>query len=447
MSLRGRQHRLRAGRRQAGVLQSRRHVDARAVRAAAAISAACAPTSTADEGVCVTMQPCSQDSDCPNPVRSTCAATFLNELYSKIRTTPTTLRHSDHLYCLQRDCVKGGSSCGPGAVVPAACWSRRRPTRPTSASPTATRRTAARRTTSASASCPGSGSPRICLPGLLGFLCESDIDCMVGKCISDDEPDEGLRLNLCTVPCSNDDDCEKLRQRSGEVRLPAGRHRQRPLRDARRLPRRALLRRRRLHARRGNELRVLQQADVADRPGHVQPPLPRRHGTVHAARRIRPRLPAVHGRARRHVEARLLPRLLRPPLHRRRSMRGRPEVHGALRRVAAEDLHGALPDRRRLRRQSLDRRQCVLLLGHGLRVASCGKDAACAANNWCQSGLCSNGKCASPMIATETAAARIAAAAGGRVRARRAAHPRAPARRSPCSCSRRPTRTPTWPTT
>ncbi len=34
-----------------------------------------------DEGVCVTMQPCSQDIDCHDPVRSTCAATFLTRLY------------------------------------------------------------------------------------------------------------------------------------------------------------------------------------------------------------------------------------------------------------------------------------------------------------------------------------------------------------------------------
>jgi len=165
---------------------------------------------TADEGVCVTMQPCTFDDDCPDPVRSTCAATFLNQLYAKNQEL-----HSDHLYCLQRDCVKGGSACGAGQsclpklVTPAAhppdicvpnCDSRER--------------------------CPpnhfcfsklsGPGSPRICLPGLLGFLCESDIDCMVGKCVSDEEPDEGLRLNLCSVPCSNKGDCEKFDSDQGK---------------------------------------------------------------------------------------------------------------------------------------------------------------------------------------------------------------------------------------
>ena len=54
----------------------------------------------------------------------------------------------------------------------------------------------------------GSGSPHICLPGLLGFLCESDVDCIVGKCVSDGEPDPALELKLCTVPCSHEDECE-----------------------------------------------------------------------------------------------------------------------------------------------------------------------------------------------------------------------------------------------
>jgi hypothetical protein len=54
------------------------------------------------------MQPCTEDDDCPNPVRSTCAATFLTELYAG-----ATLQ-ADHLYCLQKGCVSGGSSCAPG---------------------------------------------------------------------------------------------------------------------------------------------------------------------------------------------------------------------------------------------------------------------------------------------------------------------------------------------
>jgi hypothetical protein len=38
-----------------------------------------------DEGVCVTMSPCRNDNDCHDPVRSTCAATFLKELYANVQ--------------------------------------------------------------------------------------------------------------------------------------------------------------------------------------------------------------------------------------------------------------------------------------------------------------------------------------------------------------------------
>jgi hypothetical protein len=156
-----------------------------------------------DEGVCVTMQPCSTDSDCPNPVRSTCAATFLTQLYSK---NPDI--HADHLYCLQRDCLAGGANCGAGQsclpnLVPAAAHP------PDICVPNCDSQDRCPPNHFCFRKLSGSGSPAICLPGLLGFLCESDIDCIVGKCVSDNEPDEALRLNLCTLPCQHDDECAR----------------------------------------------------------------------------------------------------------------------------------------------------------------------------------------------------------------------------------------------
>ncbi|MEI4926944.1 hypothetical protein Q8G50_30990, partial [Klebsiella pneumoniae] len=63
---------------------------------------------TSDEGVCVTMQPCSKDEHCRDPVRSTCAATFLRELYSQA----DDLRLDD-LYCLQTGCEATNTACSP----------------------------------------------------------------------------------------------------------------------------------------------------------------------------------------------------------------------------------------------------------------------------------------------------------------------------------------------
>ncbi len=157
---------------------------------------------TSNEGVCVTMEPCTKDRDCPNPVRSTCAATFLKQLYSK-----QSDMSSDHLYCLQRGCVAGGAACAPGQsclpkLIDAAAFP------PDICVPNCDAQDRCPPNHFCFSKLSGAGSPRICLPGLLGFLCESDIDCMVGKCMSDDEPDEALRLNLCTVPCDTDAECE-----------------------------------------------------------------------------------------------------------------------------------------------------------------------------------------------------------------------------------------------
>src|SRR5207245_1133817 len=74
---------------------------------------------TAEEGVCMAMEPCTVDTDCPNPIRSTCAATFLKQLY------PGADLHYDHLYCLQKSCVSDNAACAPGQsclrkLIPAA---------------------------------------------------------------------------------------------------------------------------------------------------------------------------------------------------------------------------------------------------------------------------------------------------------------------------------------
>jgi hypothetical protein len=165
---------------------------------------------TSDEGVCVTMQPCTQDSDCPNPVRSTCAATFLTQLYSK-----NTELHADHLYCLQEGCVAGGTNCEAGqSCLPKLVTAAAHP--PDICVPNCDSHDRCPPNHFCFSKLSGSGSPHICLPGLLGFLCESDIDCMVGKCVSDEEPDEGLRLHLCSVSCGNDADCETFDSDQGK---------------------------------------------------------------------------------------------------------------------------------------------------------------------------------------------------------------------------------------
>jgi hypothetical protein len=156
---------------------------------------------TTEQGVCTTMIPCSQDSDCKDPVRSTCAATFLTELYAKNTTLET-----NNLYCLQKNCQSGASSCSPGQsclplLVPAAAHA------PDICVPNC----------DSAQNCPpnhvcfqkisGPANPAICIPGLLGFICNTDINCLVGKCLGDGDPAGTTGLKLCTLSCNSDADC------------------------------------------------------------------------------------------------------------------------------------------------------------------------------------------------------------------------------------------------
>ncbi len=156
---------------------------------------------TSEEGVCTTMTTCQMDSDCKDPVRSTCVATFLKDLYSQ---NPGL--EADNLYCLQKNCQSGQSFCPPGQ----SCL-------PLLVPPGSNAPDICVPNCDSAGRCPpnhfcfqkisGPSNPAICIPGLLGFVCETDIDCLVGKCLSDGDPTADQGLKLCTIPCNNDADC------------------------------------------------------------------------------------------------------------------------------------------------------------------------------------------------------------------------------------------------
>jgi hypothetical protein len=161
----------------------------------------------AQEGVCVTMNPCGKDVDCHDPVRSTCAATFLTRLYKDHKSL-----RANNLYCLQEGCQGNRTACSPGEtclrdVIPADA------NPPDICVPNC----------DSHLQCPpnhfcyrkisGPANPAVCIPGLLGFVCDTDLDCLVGKC-RDDGNDHNLRL--CTTACSTDDDCKKFDSEQGQ---------------------------------------------------------------------------------------------------------------------------------------------------------------------------------------------------------------------------------------
>ncbi|HVU49885.1 MAG TPA: hypothetical protein VHL80_04315 [Polyangia bacterium] len=171
----------------------------------------------AAEGVCITGSPCLADTDCKDPVRSTCAATFLDQLYSGWGGTLP----SDHLYCLQEGCVSGDTACSPGEtclpkVIPAAA------NPPDICVPNCDSQEQCPPNHFCLSKISGPANPKVCIPGLLGFVCETDVDCLVGKCHSDNPDDTSTALNLCTVSCTSDDDCSKYDSLQGDFFCSAG---------------------------------------------------------------------------------------------------------------------------------------------------------------------------------------------------------------------------------
>jgi hypothetical protein len=172
---------------------------------------------SAAEGVCITGSPCLADTDCKDPVRSTCAATFLNQLYAGWNDTLP----SDHLYCLQEGCVGGDTACSPGEtclpkVIPAAA------NPPDICVPNCDSQNRCPPNHFCLSKISGPANPKVCIPGLLGFVCETDIDCLVGKCQSDNPSDPSVALHLCTVACTSDDDCSKYDSLQGDFFCSAG---------------------------------------------------------------------------------------------------------------------------------------------------------------------------------------------------------------------------------
>ena len=188
--------------------------------------------------------------------------------------------------------------------------------------------------------------------------------------MSDDEPDADAAPQPVHRAVQQRRRMREVGQRPGEVRLRVRRQR-RPLHDARRLPRRALLQRRRLHARRGDQLRVLRASrrrptdqGTCSRlcPGGTGACTPR-GGFGHVCLPFTVRRDGT-------LEARLLPRLLRPPLHRRR-----PTASATCRCAGASDTSPKIctalcQTDEDCGDQPLDRRQPVRLRRIDLRVAA-----------------------------------------------------------------------------
>ena len=249
----------------------------------------------ADEGVCVTGKPCSADTDCHDPVRSTCATTFFKQLYAERHDAIKT----DHLYCLQEGCKADGPACSPGEICLHAGHPRgRQPARHLRAE-VRLARPAARRTTSASSRrsrarrTPTSASP----------ACWASCARPTSTASS-----ASARATTTATPTPRSTSARRLherrrlrevRQRAGPLLLLGGRS---PLHHARRVHGRARAARTTTAAcaTSDDQCRACRRRPDGAH-GHLPPPVRRRRRAVRLpARGDRPHLPALRRRRRPH---------------------------------------------------------------------------------------------------------------------------------------------------
>jgi hypothetical protein len=147
----------------------------------------------------MTMDTCSEDTHCRDPARPSCMGTLLANFYGSAAGI-----RPDHWSCLQTGCrarnaaCAAGESCLPHVLPPAnepldICVPN----------------------CDSNLNCPanyfclrklsGAAAPAVCIPGIMGFRCLSNMDCLLGDCL-----DTGDGFKLCATGCETDDDCARF---------------------------------------------------------------------------------------------------------------------------------------------------------------------------------------------------------------------------------------------
>jgi hypothetical protein len=160
---------------------------------------------TADDGLCLPVEVCGKDDECRDPLLHSCLSKVLADAYG----AGLEAGMLNNLWCLQGDCnelspCQAGHSCLGGLPllqkIPPVC------------APNCVRNP---RDGGVEDLCPRSfvcastvlsSLPyRFCLPGLFGFPCERDDQCLIGTCMS-----MGSHTKACSVPCTTDAQCTNL---------------------------------------------------------------------------------------------------------------------------------------------------------------------------------------------------------------------------------------------
>jgi hypothetical protein len=152
-----------------------------------------------DEGVCIQMRVCTEDSQCGEQ-RPVCAARLIRE-----RSGPSLPIHADNLQCVQSMCGAGKAMCPPGEQCLAGYYDG------------VTSYDVCVPDCDGSLQCPpnfacatspsASGSPSLCLPGVPGIRCHQEQDCVAGNCL---DTGAGFKMCVLPLPCRSNQDCAML---------------------------------------------------------------------------------------------------------------------------------------------------------------------------------------------------------------------------------------------
>jgi hypothetical protein len=153
-----------------------------------------------DEGLCIQMHVCAEDSDCGEK-RPVCAARLVRER------NPLLPLKADNLQCVQSMCGAGKAMCPPGEQCLASYYDGVSTPESDICVPHCDGNLRCPPNFACAVSPASSGSPSLCLPGVPGSRCYQDQDCVAGNCI-----DTGAGFNMCVLPlpCTSNLDCGAL---------------------------------------------------------------------------------------------------------------------------------------------------------------------------------------------------------------------------------------------
>jgi hypothetical protein len=154
-----------------------------------------------DQGVCIQMDVCAEDSHCSEK-RPVCAGRLIRE-----RTSSSFPIQADNLQCVQSMCGAGRAMCPSGESCLAGFYETSLEADYDICVPTCDGSLQCPPNFACAFSRAASGSPLLCLPGVPGIRCRQDQDCAAGTCV-----DTGSGFNMCVLPlpCRSNQDCAAL---------------------------------------------------------------------------------------------------------------------------------------------------------------------------------------------------------------------------------------------